>query len=517
MIQIKVLEKENLRCSQNHNALICSIDVEKDVQMNERLLCSECMLNIRSDNQMLDLNIIESQIENNIKDNLQKKISFISQKKEQLTKLYNYIDQQKSTFNKTIDSIKIELNYQIDSLIAKEQANYTYNFIQELDNFINQSQSHEKDYELLVESFIKSNNASINKMQFILTKFNSDYRKYITQIKDSLLEIIQIQSPKITLKPINNQLKQQQDCWAIAFNYTGQIMVSGCSKDIKVWDFKDGQIQEVQKLQVHKQTISCLLFSKIQNSFISGSGDNIIGCWKQVNGQEWKCQLSYEQHTGWIQCLLLCKNENILFSGGQDKTIKIWQVDFDNNNLKFSYSLMKHTQNVFGLSLNESETILVSCGADQQIITWKKTKKNKWEFYQIAIMGNIQKYFKQQIYHFQIQQQQNIISQLHISISINNQQMKMELLSVLLKRTNLFGLVEFQMEKIVQVILNQLMESLQNKQKKNNSQQNPLMYGIIICFQFILTKRRRLYYQDINFMFIYQLNKLMADIEFQQN
>ncbi|CAD8103251.1 unnamed protein product [Paramecium sonneborni] len=161
-------------------------------------------------------------------------------------------------------------------------------------------------------------------------------------------------------------------------------MISGCNKDIKIWDFKDGQIQEIQKLQEHKQKVSCLLFSKIQNSFISGSDDNEIRCWKQVNQQEWKSQQSYQEHTNRIFCLLLCKNESILFSGSKDKSIKIWQVDFNNNNLNYSYSLMKHTDNVYGLSLNESETFLVSCGLDQQIITWKKSKENIWEFYQIV-------------------------------------------------------------------------------------------------------------------------------------
>ncbi|CAD8100364.1 unnamed protein product [Paramecium sonneborni] len=384
MIQINLIEKETLRCSENHDLPIIAIDIGKDVKMNDRLLCSECMLNIRPDMKIVGLNNIESKIENNIKENIQKKISLISQKKEQLTKLFNSIDQWKQTFNQTIDSIQRFFDYWMDNFISQEQVHNSYNFIQELDNYINQSQSHENDYELFVQSIIKINKTSINKIQLKLTQLNSHYRKYITDTKESLLEIISIQQPKITLKPINNQQKQSDFCWTIAFNQTGQIMVSGCNQYIKVWDFKDGQLKEVKKLEGHNQNIRCLLFSKLQNSFISGSNDNTIRCWKQLNGQEWNSQQSYQEHTNWIECLLLCKKENTLFSGSVDKSIKIWKVDFNNNNLKFSYSLMKHTLDVFGLSLNESETFLVSCGAEQQIIIWKKSKEKKWEFYQIV-------------------------------------------------------------------------------------------------------------------------------------
>ncbi|CAD8105165.1 unnamed protein product [Paramecium sonneborni] len=385
MAEIKLIGKEDLKCFQKHNFPICSINLGKDVKMNERLLCNECLLNFIQENNIIQgFNIIQSKIENNIQEYRHKQISFIAQKKQQLVSLKNNFIAWKSTINQQIDQILGYINLWIDNIISKNIIKDKYVIMEELENFVNQYEFHEKNFEFLVEQINFINQASSNKIQLKLAQLNEEYRKIITQTKDSFMKIINISQHKISLKPINNQLKQSDDCFTIAFNYTGQIMISGCGKDIKVWNFQNGQIQEVQKLQVHQSTISCLLFSKNQNSFISGAYDHTIRCWLQINGQQWKSSQKYEEHSSDIQCLLLCKKEKTLFSGSCDKSIKIWIVDFANNNLQYCYSLEKHTHIVYGLTLNESETFLVSCGDDQQIIIWKKSNNNKWEFYQLV-------------------------------------------------------------------------------------------------------------------------------------
>lgn len=59
-------------------------------------------------------------------------------------------------------------------------------------------------------------------------------------------------------------------------------MISGCGKYIKLWDFLNGNIKEVLKLKGHDDKIRCLSFTHSINSFISGSGDCSIRCWKQI-------------------------------------------------------------------------------------------------------------------------------------------------------------------------------------------------------------------------------------------
>jgi WD40 repeat protein len=62
-------------------------------------------------------------------------------------------------------------------------------------------------------------------------------------------------------------------------------MVSGCGNDIKVWQFDKGKLSQLKKIKRHKDYISCLLFSKKMNWFVSSSKGTIIS-WKG-SGNDW--------------------------------------------------------------------------------------------------------------------------------------------------------------------------------------------------------------------------------------
>jgi hypothetical protein len=62
-------------------------------------------------------------------------------------------------------------------------------------------------------------------------------------------------------------------------------MVAGFSKDIKVWEFDEGNLTEKHTLEGPKGLVFCLLFSKKLNWFAS-THENMIMGWKEY-GKEW--------------------------------------------------------------------------------------------------------------------------------------------------------------------------------------------------------------------------------------
>ncbi|CAD8173462.1 unnamed protein product [Paramecium octaurelia] len=274
--------------------------------------------------------------------------------------------------------------YYIQQLSDDKYKNIANGFIDKLEFFLNNNNQQEVDFEKLVNRIILLNDSLIGKVSRKLQEFNNKSRELVLELKKTLLNLAKNDKFEINLKLINHDVKQSENCWAMAFNHSGQILASGFGKFIKIWNFESGRITEQIKLSGHTNVISCLLFSKYQDSFISGSYDNSIRCWKLLEEQKWLQSQQYQNHTGRILCFILSNDENTLFSGSNDSTIKVWSVDFTNNGIQYCYSLLKHTNTVYALSLNTSETFLVSCGQDNQIIIWMKTQNEKWVFKQIV-------------------------------------------------------------------------------------------------------------------------------------
>jgi WD40 repeat protein len=67
----------------------------------------------------------------------------------------------------------------------------------------------------------------------------------------------------------------------MAFNGQGTILAAGCNSDIKLWKFNNGKMNEQNKLTGHTGTVNCIVFSKTNNWFASGSADCTIRSWKE--------------------------------------------------------------------------------------------------------------------------------------------------------------------------------------------------------------------------------------------
>ncbi|CAD8121871.1 unnamed protein product [Paramecium sonneborni] len=66
----------------------------------------------------------------------------------------------------------------------------------------------------------------------------------------------------------NNSIKQTQGCGAIAFNNDNSIILAGCNKQIKVFEFKQEQLKQTQLLSEHSSSVDTLNFINQSSQFI---------------------------------------------------------------------------------------------------------------------------------------------------------------------------------------------------------------------------------------------------------
>ncbi|CAD8113173.1 unnamed protein product [Paramecium sonneborni] len=220
------------------------------------------------------------------------------------------------------------------------------------------------------------------------TKSQTNYKQKVdiqVQQTQNMKPLIQEQTNQISifkqnLKPFifdlieQNTIKQDQLCRAIAINKDCSILVAGCDNQIKVFEFKQGMLKQLQLLGEHKDCVNTLNFMNRSNHFLSGSEDNLIIIWARNQNNSWICQQKLNGHTNSIFCLVLNNNDDIIISGSRDDKIKFW---IKQNEWQCSQTITDHTNSVYGLSLNEQQNRVISCGEDKLILVIEQSQQNK--------------------------------------------------------------------------------------------------------------------------------------------
>ncbi|CAD8199252.1 unnamed protein product [Paramecium octaurelia] len=375
MFQSKMIElEEQFNCSQNHKQPILMVLLDKNLKREERLLCAICMENIEAETKIIGfkkvLQLIEENQKNkaeNIQSLIKVDVDLVEQFVTELRKLQSKIIQQ-------FDELMANSTEWINNLNLFGQRDSKYSFYDELDVIIENKMQNSFDKGSIIDQIKSLNNSFSNKINSAISVLRNE--KLYSQCEKILINLNLIHHMKL----IDNSIKQQEICYAMAFNQSGSLMISASNSNIKLWSFDLGKLNEISKFNGHTNTICCLQFSKNSNSFLSAGHDKSMRCWEQINQKEWKSSLPYTEHTDCIDCLIMDQAENQLVSGGLDKSIKIWKINFTDNELTYLYSLNKHTNNVYSLCFNESEDTLISCGGDKQIIIWKKDSHQIWQF-----------------------------------------------------------------------------------------------------------------------------------------
>ncbi|CAD8167942.1 unnamed protein product [Paramecium octaurelia] len=382
MFKPQMIENEkDLFCLNNHTQQSRLVLFDQKIQKSQRICCSECLQTFQTDAKIVGLTIIIQNIEDVIQKNASSLEDITSNTIQKIKLCITSVQNLKTNFMKLFDSIIRTAEDWTLNLQAQREKFNQYSFYDELDNLINKQN---KNFDTHIKLINTINRSWITKLCNILTQFNQNKDKLnLQQFYEQVISIGYFNlSPQysIKLQLIDQSVKQWEKCQAIVFDYSGSIMVSTQKNDIRVWNFLNGTIKLVNTLQEHTDQVQCLVYSNKQNSFISCSQDKTIRCWQLVQN-EWICSQPYQQHTDQVIFMLLNSNEDLLFSGSFDKSIKVWKVDFNQNKLKFLYSLNNHSNDVVSLSLNQSENLLVSCAKGyNQIIIWERKEEDKFEF-----------------------------------------------------------------------------------------------------------------------------------------
>ncbi|CAD8178965.1 unnamed protein product [Paramecium pentaurelia] len=203
---------------------------------------------------------------------------------------------------------------------------------------------------------------------------------------------LQLQNQNTMKQPfkyeIINTIKDQR-IETFAFNENHSLLAVGYydSNKIKIHEFNQGQMIEIQELTDHKQCIFCLNFFKQSQQLLSGSFDNTIIIWEMDSNNKWNFKFSLNGHGGGIYCLSLNNNENQIISGSADKSIKIWDKDQE---WKCIQTLSVHKNQITSISLSQSNQYLVSCSSkDEQIFIFKfQVDQKLWIQFQAIKMDN---------------------------------------------------------------------------------------------------------------------------------
>ncbi|CAK76055.1 unnamed protein product (macronuclear) [Paramecium tetraurelia] len=292
------------------------------------------------------------------------------------------IDSVMEKINDYFESMKEIVQKLTDSLRSEREKNLKYSFFEELEIYIQTKDQSTEENEKVKQIRSKIIN-QFGKLKRKLETFPSNLEKMSENVLKKTQEFYRRNYDELN-KPLNLDLittvKQRDPCYTLTFN--SEFLFTGCGKQIKVWNFNQGNMQEHAKLNGHALSVTRIVTSsKVKNSFISAAECGSLIIWKQKNEKEWEFLKKPAQ---WTNCIVLNKNETELILASANCEIDFWSVDFNQNQLIYNYSLENTHQNtIFDLTLNKKENKMVTCGADNKILIWTKDDQaQKWKFVQ---------------------------------------------------------------------------------------------------------------------------------------
>ncbi|CAD8163695.1 unnamed protein product [Paramecium octaurelia] len=333
---------------------------------NKNLIMEECFKGIQQEME-LSFNRIDDFLDQIVVDNERS----LNQKKLKCQKL-RVVEQNESLH-------RLQLLHIDNSQFVNQLTNQVTSSIK--NSIDNQIKVQSIEYQQLYESFQKQKiqKQQLNETIKIKDQQLQSHQLQIEQLKQTQAkELIVQQSPQqiqnqFQYEQLQNSIKQQEPCVAIATNSDCSIVVAGCKTEIKVFEFKQDILTQAQLLSEHTKGVCTLNFMKKSNQFISGSDDNLIIIWSMNQSNQWVCQQKLNEHTKGIYCLVLNNNEDLIISGSCDKTIKFWM---NKNGWLCQQTITDHTGTIYGLSLNQQQNKVISCGYDKQILIIEQSQQD---------------------------------------------------------------------------------------------------------------------------------------------
>ncbi|CAD8119458.1 unnamed protein product [Paramecium sonneborni] len=189
---------------------------------------------------------------------------------------------------------------------------------------------------------------------------------------------------KLHFKLNSNPIDQKEACRSFSFNSDSTLLIASCQKQIKLFQFIQGNLILSRILDGHPSLIVYCIFLKNQNRFVSGCEDGSMLIWsntEEENEKEWECEQILNGHKDYLGQIIYSKIDNMIISCSNDHTIKFWKKS---QNWELHQTLIGHNQYVCSISLNESENKLISGAYDDQILVSEpKGDDKKWIIIQV--------------------------------------------------------------------------------------------------------------------------------------
>ncbi|CAD8111320.1 unnamed protein product [Paramecium sonneborni] len=292
-----------------------------------------------------------------------------------IKELQIYSDSTFDQINNFIDQV-----FLMDSLMAKPYNTQLELFFPKFDsfNFIDlqklQSQIFEEVKPLI--------NQKINEKDQFKLQSNSNSQSFIQSQQSQSIEQPQIKytTPELNLQQFKYQIikdysiQEAQRCRAIAIKKDCSIVAVNCDKLIKIFQFKQGAMKQIQILNEHKNNVTTLNFMQKSNQLISGDYVGNIVIWQKNNNNQWNPSQKFKGHSDYINCLILNSNEDLFISCSDDKIIKFW---IKQNDWTYQQSITNHTGSVYSISLNDQQDTVISCGIDKMILVIEHSEQFK--------------------------------------------------------------------------------------------------------------------------------------------
>ncbi|CAD8192395.1 unnamed protein product [Paramecium pentaurelia] len=386
-----IQDTTELECIYKHKdcSVLLVLDNQKQ-KLKEQLICTDC-LEEQKGSQNINLN--------DDLEKLNKQINTVrKQNSYEIDQFTRYLYKLKENLVKVIDIIitnshqqKVELNKYNENLLDEEQIYLEVERINKTNQcYLNKLESSVA----IIKQIVNIVEKETDNLKKVLGEGQYYEELYVQPIKKIQVNSLQCQNDSFNEQHIPQgeisyrqiqEVPQEKWCFALAFNKEGSIMAGAAKKDVKIWNLKNGQLQDSGiTLKGHQLDVTCIVFSKNINWFITGSIDCRIIGWREISSsKQWESLQPCEAQSI-VWCLLLNQNEDKILSGHSNGSIKFWNLNTDKNKLMFHYQLNKHSKHIGQMSMNEDETQLVSCSDDKTIIVWeKKANERRFKFKQV--------------------------------------------------------------------------------------------------------------------------------------
>ncbi|CAD8209873.1 unnamed protein product [Paramecium octaurelia] len=415
MFKPKMIENEkDFFCTKGHKLPVVTIALDPKLSRDERLLCTECLENTCMDGKMVGLRKMIQIVEENQIKQMEKVENIIMDQIKQVEQLHSIVDQMKSFVLQQLNELITILIGWIQNLQKKGQQQSEYSLQEEIEKMVLQRNNTYTTLQPQISEIQKTNFCWISKLHPKLEQFNqfAEYKRckdiltniglesqHITNEQQQinvqkeneelqqLIAELNIQHPQAEQSACSDNLQsfsydiiqefsiqKIEQCYAIAINKDCSTLLVGCLSQIKVFEFNQGNIKQIQTLNEHKQYVTTLNFMKKSKQFISGSRDKSIIIWRCDENNLWTLQQRLNGHSFWILCLVLNTNEDLIISGSNDPSIKFW---INKNEWVCQQTITDHSSSIYGLSLNQQQNRVISCGYDKLILIMEQQEQNK--------------------------------------------------------------------------------------------------------------------------------------------